>query len=317
MIGTYEEIFQILNSLDQKPIYIAGHERPDYDSIGTGLALTRFLKLLNKEAYYLINEHDLKLLDWFNDLSFTTPVVNHQDYIFIQLDASRKNRLGEFEQYFDQASYTINIDHHENHLLEADYNFCVKGISSTAEVVYNIIRLFGKPLDKDIATLLYAGIITDTYGYSQRTDKHTYWVVSELINYGIDHQKVMKQVLLDKRPDELLILTDMINKIKYNEYGFHYIIMDRKESLYEKAEHNTMFKRCITTIQNITGINIIVMMLIENNQIYGNIRSNTNQEIGPLIGTLSGGGHRYSGGFINQKTIKENLAIIEKYLENF
>ena len=50
-------------------------------------------------------------------------------------------RLGDFYDYFKNAKYTVNIDHHQGNLFEADETLSIPGISSTCEIIYEIIKL--------------------------------------------------------------------------------------------------------------------------------------------------------------------------------
>ena len=134
------------NTIDKLPndkiILLGGHENTDYDSIGSSYALTLFLNKIGKKTFMLLEEKDLSKLDWFGNTNFIISNIDISDnYNFILLDSNRKSRLGIFENYFDNAEITINIDHHENNSNESNYTFVDNKISSTSEIIFNLINL--------------------------------------------------------------------------------------------------------------------------------------------------------------------------------
>ena len=208
---------QTLLSLDS-PIYIAGHIKPDQDSIGSCLALARYLNNLGKTAYVLLEDKDKEILKWQNDYSLIVNDVNEENYSFIALDLNEKKRLGRFESYFDRASYTINIDHHQDNKKEANFTVSLPGMSSTCEMLFYII---GKNnLTIPISESLYSGILTDTNCFTRRLSPNTLNVAQKLINTGINYEPIIKRTLQYRTMYQFKALSKLINELQYNEY-FH------------------------------------------------------------------------------------------------
>ena len=178
----YNILKKVINKLDDRVILVAGHKNTDYDSMCSSLAFTLFLNKIGKKTFMLLEEKDLSKLNWFNKLDYILSEYSGDNYNFILLDSNRKSRLGVFEKYFDKASIKINIDHHEDNKKEADYIFVDENISSTCEIIYNLIK---DNIDKDIATLLYAGIASDTNSFYKRVTPSTMLCASKLLEYGI------------------------------------------------------------------------------------------------------------------------------------
>ena len=100
----YIEMIKILKDISNDiPIYIAGHLKPDQDSVCSSLALCEYLCGLNKKAKVLLLESDKNLLNWKNDFSKIVHSVTEERYNFIALDLNDKKRLGEFLPAFDNA----------------------------------------------------------------------------------------------------------------------------------------------------------------------------------------------------------------------
>lgn len=312
----YKKLKQVIEDLpNNEIILVGGHENTDYDSIGSTLALTKFLNKIGKKAFMLLEEKDYDKLNWYDNYSFIISNINiDNNYNFILLDANRKSRLGVFENYFDNANKTINIDHHESNKGESDYIFVDENISSTSEIIFNLINIFENALDKDIATLLYAGIASDTNCFYKRVTPDTMITLSTLLKYNIDSSYIVKNVCKSVSMSESKVLSDMLANIKYDV--FHYIVMNRNNPLYKDVDYNVIFKKLASIIYDIDEIKLIGLFLIElDGSVSGLFRSNCEIDVDELAIKLGGGGHKKASGFENNITIEEILNTCKKYIK--
>lgn len=312
----YKKIKEVIDNLsNDNLILVGGHKNTDYDSICSTLSLTIFLNKIGKKALMLLEEKNYDKLKWFDNFNFIINECNGNDkYNFILLDSNRKSRLGIFEKYFDNASIKINIDHHEDNKNESNYIFVDENISSTCEIIYNLISEYENMIDKDIATLLYAGIASDTNSFYKRVTPNTMEVVSNLLKYNIDSEYIVKNVCKNMTLDESKILADMINNIKYD--GFHYIVLDRNNELYKDVDYSVIFKKCASIIYEISDIKVLGIFLKElDGSISGLFRSNCNVDVDKLAKDLGGGGHKKASGFENNLDIDNILDISKEYIK--
>ncbi|MFA5602559.1 MAG: DHH family phosphoesterase [Bacilli bacterium] len=315
-MNNYKEIKEVLfNIPDDKLILLAGHECPDMDSIGSTLALTRFLNKIGKKAFMLLEEKELKKLDWFKDNSYIISSSNENPYCFIFLDTNRKSRTGVYEKYFDNAELTINIDHHENNKVEAKYVLSISEISATSEIIYNFFKMFDIKIDKKTAELLYAGLITDTYCFFQRTTSLTFMMAAELLEYDIDYSMITMECYSSITNEEANALTDMLSNINYNE--FHYIIINKKNDIYQNINYTTIFKKLVFIIRNIKEIKLLGIFMLDDDNVIGEYRSNCDIEVDKLAQKLNGGGHKKSSGFVTNLSINEVIDITKDYIKSW
>ena len=125
--------------------------------------------------------------------------------LFISLDLSDPERLGDAKPYFDNADITINIDHHISNPGFADINCVFPDSSSTCEVVY---ELFDDAfIDKEIAEALYTGIVHDTgvFQYSC-AGKRTMEIAGILVEKGINKSRIIDESFYEKTYKQNLIL---------------------------------------------------------------------------------------------------------------
>lgn len=88
----------------------------------------------------------------------------------------------------------INIDHNEANKNYGEINLVDTDKSSLGEIIYELITaLEEKPLDKNSATLILAGLLSQTSGFtSSSTKADTLLVASELMRLGANHSLALE-----------------------------------------------------------------------------------------------------------------------------
>lgn len=294
-------------------IIVAGHKNPDMDSIGSTLSLVYFLNKLNKRAMLLLENKEYENFEFLRNNRLITDKVNEENYIFFLMDSNKKERLGVFERYFDNATYTFNIDHHENNKNESDYVLSDSKISSTCEMVYRLINLFNKKMDKKIAELLYAGIITDTNCFLNNVTSDTLKIAGNLLDFGIDYNHIIRKFYLDKNKDEFEVLKNMINNIVYDV--FFYIIIDKNKDIYRHISYNTIVKKIVPTILQYDEINMLATIIVKDKNVRISLRSNNFVDVEKIAKEFGGGGHKAAAAFqVENIEVEEIIKKIKKYI---
>ena len=307
---------EIIENLNDLPIYIAGHLKPDQDSVGSCLALAEFLKAYGKKACVLLEEKDKDILNWKGDYSLVTTKVTHDKYNFFMLDMNEKKRLGSFEQWFDGAEFTINIDHHQDNKFEADYTVSEPGISSTCEMIFEIISAFGKDyLTKSICEYLYAGMMNDTNCFSRRLSSKTLAVAQKLINKKIDYTHIIKKTFSERSFYEFKALAKLVSEIKEDD-GFNYVVVDKSKEEFSKLSHNAIVKQIAEDLRKIEGFDVFLMLIKNTDSIVAKVMSNISSNADKIATVFGGGGHKKEAGFtVKDMTIEEIVEQTRNYLK--
>lgn len=298
------------------PIYIAGHLKPDQDSICSCLALAKVLNKNGKKAFVLLEKKDKDVIAWKNDYSLIKNKVSDDYYNFISLDLNEKKRLGIFEKDFDNAAYTINIDHHQDNKNEANITYSATSYSSTCEIIYEIIEALGKEnFDLDINELLYSGIMNDTNCFSRRLSSKTFIITQELINSGINYTKIIKKTLKERTMYEFKAMARLVNDIEYDT--FHYVILDKKEDCYKELTHNQIVKKIAEDLRTIEGMDVFILLIKNGNEILAKCMSNESENADKIAALFGGGGHKKEAGFtIKNASTDEIIHKIKNYINN-
>ncbi len=183
-----------------KRLGMSGHIRPDGDCIGSSLGLYAYIR-----KNFPGIEVDLYLqpiAEKFKFLKYADEIISENDKnikydLFILLDSSDKDRLGEFEPYFNQAGRTLCIDHHISNNKYATDNIVYPMASSTSEVVYDMLK---EPLiDYDVACALYLGIVHDSGAFKySNTSAHTMHIAGKLMEMGIPFTRIIDETFYAK-----------------------------------------------------------------------------------------------------------------------
>ena len=168
-IGPPPEVCDALRAA--KHIALISHVNPDADALASLGALWLALPELGKQPYLVLPEgtvsRQLAYLVRFAGLQPAHAADVKDCDLIVALDTAKEKRLntsGHLEVL--TRIPVLNIDHHATNPQFGRWNWIVADASSTSELVYQLLRALGCQVTPTMATLLYAGIHTDTQGFS-------------------------------------------------------------------------------------------------------------------------------------------------------
>ena len=193
----WDEAVAALRDADE--VAIACHVNPDGDAIGSLLAAALGLRKLGKKTYMSWGTKPLEPLATFGFLVGVDEVIQPDDVpvtdTFLALDCGAGDRLGELETTARKAATLINVDHHPGNDDFGTINIVVPTASSTAELVSWLLRDAGVEFDRDIATCLYTGIVTDTGRFSySNSSPETLRLAADLLAYDVSAPDIARDV---------------------------------------------------------------------------------------------------------------------------
>lgn len=217
----FKEIHDLIKNNDK--FVITSHVNPDGDSIGSEIALYKYLKKQGKNARiisysetpdnYLFLDNNNKIEKFDENKHNTT--IQEADVIFI-LDTNEYSRLRTMEQYIRKSpAKKVCIDHHLGKSNGFDYSIIDTDSPATGEILFKLFTLDNKQkLDIDIAIPLYAAIMTDTGSFRfPRTDSDTHRITAELIDCGADPVEIYSKVYGRAQLGRLKLLSRFLNNM--------------------------------------------------------------------------------------------------------
>ena len=151
---------------DATSVAIACHVNPDGDALGSLFAASIGLRRLGKTTYPTWGSKPAAIPFSYSFIPEGDTLVQPDEIpetdVFLAVDCGAGDRLGLVEARARKAQVLINVDHHPGNDDFGTHNIVVTHVSSTAELVTRLLQDLNVELDKDIATCLYTGIVTDT-----------------------------------------------------------------------------------------------------------------------------------------------------------
>ena len=185
---------------NSKNIVIISHVGPDGDTLGSMLGLRGILVQLDtaKKIDCVVTGRVPDIYKFLPDVHLIKNPDNEDLYsnydLAITVDCASIDRIGDALKLFRNAKTTLNIDHHISNTKFADINFIEPESSASGQVIFKLIELLGVKLHKDVATNLYAAILTDTGGFKfDNTKPETFETAAELLRAGIDPGYIYKE----------------------------------------------------------------------------------------------------------------------------
>jgi phosphoesterase RecJ-like protein len=190
------ELVAALRAL-RAPIIIA-HVRPDADALGSMFAACRACVAAGGRARVSLPDGSLSqrlgfMADWAE-----CEVASERDFAaaagFLVVDTAGKNRCNLpaalKEGDWSARRRVMNIDHHTSNTMFGDVNWVVE-TGSASELVYRALKAADWPIDSVTASMLYAGIYSDTIGFSlPSTTAAALHAAGELVALGADVARI-------------------------------------------------------------------------------------------------------------------------------
>ena len=180
-----DEMEFINRLLDYRNILYLCHRNADPDAISSAFALSEaiggtvgLVDGCNRVASVLIERLGIEVV--------ARP--NPEDYGFVVVvDTSTKAQLNDIELF----SYCV-IDHHTTTALTENADFYLhRNTTSTVEIVYDILKAIGAPINRRLGIGMLTGIVTDT-GHFKHASEETFSTVAKIIKAsGVEYGEVL------------------------------------------------------------------------------------------------------------------------------
>lgn len=278
-----------------KSICVTAHINPDGDAVGSALGMALVLRKLGKEPVVVLNGYgeEMQIISGM-DMIYNGDKDLLEPELLIAVDCSTKDRLCCGEELFDIAKITYSFDHHISNENFADYNIVNPKASSACEVVYECINGLVE-LDKDIATALYAGILTDTGCFRHNcTSRRTHEIAGALIEYGVDTPYLHFKLLMEHSLVNARVLARAIENIK-SENGFTYTSISAEE-LAECGASSNDLGGVIDYLLNIKNTRTAMLASERDGGIVKLSFRSRDMDVNAIAAEFGGGGHILAAG---------------------
>ena len=288
----YRKIIKIIKDYDE--IVLARHIGPDPDAIASQIALRDSIRLTfpEKKVYAIgAGVHKFKYLGNLDKIDVT--ILSNA--LLIVLDVPNFFRVDGISGLEYQA--ILKIDHHPAEDIIGDVDWTDEKMSSTCEMIANLIMETKLVLDQRIAENLYIGMVFDSDRFLlQNTSTETFKTVYNLLTTSNIDFVPLYDNLYERSINEEKFRAYLINHITISDNHFGFINVT-PEILKKYNVEPTIVSNQVNDFYFIKEL-ICWMFVVydERNNIYkANIRSR-----GPIVneiaGKYNGGGHKFASG---------------------
>jgi len=211
--------------LHHERFLITTHVRPDGDAIGSQLALGMVLRKMGKEVTMINSDPVPDNLVWLSGIeevqTFDKSLAQLKQIdnaeVIVVVDTNGLERIGKMARPVKGSNaLKLLIDHHTEPETWFDHTYARDTASSTGELIYELIAAHDADLiDEDIATALYAAILTDTgsFRYSSVTPA-VHHIVADLMERGNLEPETLYSALYEtKSPEGLRLLGKVLDTL--------------------------------------------------------------------------------------------------------
>ncbi|NMN99834.1 bifunctional oligoribonuclease/PAP phosphatase NrnA [Gordonia sp. TBRC 11910] len=287
---------------DAGAVTILCHVRPDADTIGSGLALGIALTRLGVDVEVSFPGETplpgaLRGLPGVELLVAQPDVVGHDTVVAV--DAASIGRLTCLASYFNDATRSIVIDHHVSNTGFGTIDYVDPGADCTTALVLNVVDRLGVDLDADIATCLYAGLITDT-GSFKWARPASLTIAARLLEAGVDGAR-WSRTLLDSHPFawlkmvEKVLATATLRSEQFGGRGLVYAVIDADAS---DGLGWAELESVIDVVRTVVEAEVAVVFKEGTpGEWTVSLRSKSSVDLVPVARALGGGGHHRACGY--------------------
>ena len=232
--------------------------------------------------------------------------LSGNDDVLVAVDVNKSNLLC-CSDCVDNFKDIIVIDHHneDEKTLNSDAKFVVSDISSTSEIVAELLGLYQIKYDSNIANYLLSGIYLDTNKFTKNASSKTMKLVSKLLERGADLGFVNDLFEEDYASDRKV--QDLVGKTNFFTYVVGICCGDElenytKEELAKAADYLLKYKVDAA----------FALGSLDEKTISISARSKGKVDAGFIMQQFGGGGNLYSAA---SKITDEDLPSVHKRLE--
>lgn len=294
---------------DAQQVALACHVDPDGDALGSMLALARALRSRGVEvhaswgtamaaptAFAVPPQYT-----FLPDLGALTPpsVFPPAPALLVVFDCASPERLGTLALVARAAGTTIVLDHHSSGEAFGDVRLIDPAAPATAVLVTELLDRLGVVLDRDLATCLYVGLVTDTGRFTYpSTTAATMQLGARLIALDIDHAAINRRVWETHSFGYLKVLARALERAAIApRAGLAWTAVSQADL----AELGVSLTETEGLIDVLRAVEAADCTLVTKQQPDGawkvSLRSKGTVDVGRLAERLGGGGHAYAAGF--------------------
>jgi bifunctional oligoribonuclease and PAP phosphatase NrnA len=303
-----------------RSVSVLCHVHPDADTVGAGLALALILARSGTEVEVSFATpsalpESLRTLPG-GELLVAPGDMRRDADLVVTVDAPGVNRLGVLADLVAPGREVLVIDHHRSNQLFGSVNFVDPSADSTTMLITELLDAWGKPIDRDVAYCLYAGLTIDT-GSFRWASPRALRLAARLVELGVDNAAISRELWDSHRFAWLPLLSRVLSTATLlpgaaGGTGLVYVVIGHADWLTNRSEEVESVVDIVRTTQQAEVA--AVFKEIEPQHWSVSMRAKSYDLARVAIG-FGGGGHRLAAGYSAAGPIDDVVAELTAALD--
>lgn len=283
-------------------IVLYTHRNPDGDSVGCVTALASTLEGLGKRVRMVCPD---PLPPYLLAVPCSEAITTGPDLVTADLvvsidvsDVSLLLPLAAAELGYFAGVHSLNIDHHFSNTRYARYNLVDHTAAAATEIVFDLMRELGVPLDLPLATSLMYGIVNDTHSFqNSNTTPRTLAMSSELVAAGANLSRIVFDLLLARSAASARLWALVLPTLLFHDHERVTFLTVSRDALARAGATMTDADGLVEFLRNIRDVDLAVLFKETDSDTYRlSMRASDAVDATVVAGAFGGGGHQRAAG---------------------
>jgi len=302
-------------------VALACHVNPDADALGSMLGLSNFLRARGVETVCSFGNDPFEPPRWLDLLPGADALVAPASFpkeppVLVTLDCASIDRLGPLAGRVRKASTVIWIDHHVSNDGLGTIPLVSPAASSTAELVYGLIRRMGGEIPGGAAACLYAGLVTDTGRFQYEAVRpEVLRLAAELREFPFDHAKLARGLYEDNGIAYLRLLGSALGRMKHEPAVDMVWTYLTRADLADAGVHLAETDDLIDVVRTAREADVTVVLKQQRDGRFKvSMRSRGGHDLATIASANGGGGHRLAAGYTSDLGPADTIEALKRSL---
>ncbi|MGZ4210572.1 MAG: DHH family phosphoesterase [Actinomycetota bacterium] len=285
-------------------IAFACHLGPDGDALGSMLALAIALAGAGHDVTASWGSDPFEVPAQYGFLPRLDLLVPPERFpaapdLMITFDAGSIERLGTLEPNARAAKDLLVIDHHVSNERFGTINLVDDDAAASAVVVFELLRRMKMAIDRDIATCLYTGVVTDTGRFQYRnTTPEVHGIAAELLAAGAPHVEITQTIYNTHPVGYLRLAATALDRLEVHEHAGMVWTWVTQQDLTRHGVGMDDIEALIDLVRTADVTDVAVVLKEQPDGVYKvSMRSKGASDVGRVAALFGGGGHALAAGF--------------------
>jgi phosphoesterase RecJ-like protein len=288
-----------------RDVILTTHVNPDGDGLGAEAGLAAYLMERGIRARILNADPPPRHLRFLGTEAVPLGVVRGLDEdgvgeadLLVILDTSVAERLGAMAEALQRVSARVCIDHHEPRDVLGEVHLVDPGASSTAEIVFRLLKRLGASFTPRIAVPLYVGVAFDTgfFRFSNTTPE-THLAAAELSRHGVNPEELYSRMFATHSPARMWLWGRALGSLAVEAGGrLAWMAVDHALLAATGATAEDL-EGLVEQGRQVEGVEVSILFREDApDRVKVSFRANGPLDVNALAGRFGGGGHVKAAG---------------------